>query len=146
MSQVLMFKQQPASDPVQEVFAHWVFMLGKNPKVCALGESRRKAIRKALALYDIETIMLAIEGCASSPFHNGENDRHTSYNDLTLILRDEQHVEKFAEMGEALREKAARRQAAASTEPSVVVDAEELKATREKLKAMAARSRVRRAL
>jgi hypothetical protein len=81
-------------------------MLGKNPKRCALGPDRRKIISKALALYDAETLELAIEGCAASAWHRGANDRDTEYAGLELILRDEAHIERFAELGERLREQA----------------------------------------
>lgn len=91
---------------VERIFAHWVFMLGKNPKRCALGPDRRKIISKALALYDAETLELAIEGCAASAWHRGANDRDTEYAGLELILRDEAHIERFAELGERLREQA----------------------------------------
>lgn len=88
---------------MQRVFAHWVFMMEKNAKRCALGPTRRRAIQKALALYDEETLLLAIEGCAASAFHRGENDRDKPFDDLELILRDEAHIERFAEDGERLR-------------------------------------------
>jgi hypothetical protein len=29
------------------------------------------------------------------PFNRGENDRRTVYNDLGLLLRDAEHIEKF---------------------------------------------------
>jgi hypothetical protein len=92
-----------ASAPVERVFEHWVFMLGKNPKRCALGPDRRKVISRALGLYDEDTLLLAIEGCAASAWHRGENDRGGEYTDITLILRDEAHIERFADEGEALR-------------------------------------------
>jgi len=91
------------SAAIQRVFAHWVFMMGKKPKRCALGPSRLKVITQALALYDEETVCLAIEGCAASAWHQGSNDRETAYHDLELILRDEAHIERFADEGEALR-------------------------------------------
>lgn len=100
-----------ASAAVERVFEHWVFMLGKNPKRCALGPDRRKVISKALSLYDEDTLLLAIEGCAASAWHRGENDRGGEYTDLTLILRDEAHIERFADEGEALRTRLEQEQA-----------------------------------
>lgn len=38
--------------PVERIFEHWVFMMGKKPQRCALGPSRRKVVAAALALYD----------------------------------------------------------------------------------------------
>lgn len=100
-----------ASAAVERVFAHWVYMLGKNPKRCALGPDRRKVISKALGLYDEDVLLLAIEGCAASAWHRGENERGDEYTDLTLILRDEAHIERFADEGEALRSRLEQEQA-----------------------------------
>lgn len=120
------------SAAVERVFAHWVFMLGKNPKRCALGPDRRKVISRALALYDEDAVLLAIEGCAASAWHRGENDRGGEYTDLTLILRDEAHIERFADEGEALRTRldqeqtrqapAANEAVAAWVDPAVVAE------------------------
>lgn len=125
--------------PVERVFDHWVFMLGK--RRAALGPARRKAIERALALYDEETLQLAIEGCAASAWHAGQNDRGRAFDDLELILRDEAHVERFAADGEALRERAERelaRQAQASKEAERVVEIDPAagQAARERLRAV----------
>lgn len=108
-----------AADPVQRLFDHWVFMLGKNPKRCALGPTRRKVIAAALALYDEETLELAIEGCAASAFHAGENDRGKAYDDLELIFRNEAKVETFAADGEKLRDRAAAEMRPATPLPEI---------------------------
>lgn len=97
-----------AASPAQRLFAHWVWMMGKNPTRCAIGPKRARVLDDALKLYDEETLMLAIEGCAASPWHAGRNDRNREYNDIELILRDEAHIERFAAEGEALRERLAR--------------------------------------
>lgn len=99
---------EQAATPAERVFAHWTFMLGKNPKRTALGPVRRRVIERALALYDEETLLLAIEGGAASRWHAGENDRGRAFDDIELWLRDEAHIERFATDGEALRERAAR--------------------------------------
>jgi hypothetical protein len=97
-----------ASPAVVRIFGHWVDMMGKNPKRCALGPDRRRSISRALELYDEETLLLAIEGCATDPWHLGDNDRRTEYTDIALILRDEAHIERFAAKGEEARERAER--------------------------------------
>ena len=43
---------------IGRVFAHWVFMLGKNPRRCALGPGRRKAIDRALALPNKPAVLM----------------------------------------------------------------------------------------
>jgi hypothetical protein len=133
----------PQKAAVDQVFEHWVFMLGKNPRRCALGPERRKVINRALGLYDLETLLLAVEGCSASEFHNGGNDDGRTYTDLELILRDERHIERFAEMGEALRERAAQlraQQRQADTVPSIApaVDPAAVAAQREALRKLAA--------
>lgn len=114
-----------ARTAVERVFDHWVVMLGKRRAM--LGPTRRRSIERALALYDEETLQLAIEGCAASAWHAGQNDRGRAFDDLELILRDEAHVERFAADGEALRERAARelarqQQAARDAARAVVVE------------------------
>ena len=131
-----------APGPVERLFAHWVFMMGKNPRRCALGPTRRKALVQALKLYPEAELALAIEGCAASPFHAGENDRETEYNDLTLIMRDEAHIERFAALGQQLREQMAAAQASeqrAASSQAPQVSAEQAAADRERVRAWAAR-------
>lgn len=101
--------EHSAQTPCERVFGHWVFMLGKNAARTALGPARRKVIERALGLYDEGTLLLAIDGCAASAWHAGENDRGRTFDDIELILRDEAHVERFAADGEALRERVRRR-------------------------------------
>lgn len=125
--------------PTARIFAHWVFMLGK--RRAALGPGRRKAIERMLALYDEETLQLAIEGCAASAWHAGQNDRGRAFDDLELILRDEAHVERFAAEGEALRERAERDvaralQAGRDAERVVEIDPAAGHAARERLQAV----------
>ncbi len=138
-----------ALSPEQRVFDHWVWMMGKAPRRTVLGPERRKVLRRALELYDVETLMLAIEGCAGSAWHAGDNDRGTAYNDLELILRNERNVERFADMGEHLRAKALRQaqrereaQAQASAQPVPELGAEaageDAAKWRERLRALAA--------
>ena len=129
--------------PTERVFGHWVWMLNKPRTRTALGPTRKRAIEKALELYDEDVLMMAIEGCAASRWHAGDNDRGKTYNDLELILRDEARIERFAELGEqvrqrALREASAQRQAAAA-EPAAAPDAALILAERERVRALAAR-------
>lgn len=126
----------------ERVFDHWVYMLGKNPRRCALGPTRRKVIDRALGLYDEETLLLAIEGCAASAWHAGANDREREFNDIELILRDEAHIERFAADGEALRERLKRRlEKQAEVVPIQAPDPEREAVFREKVRAMAQAAR-----
>lgn len=130
----------PDRTPVERVFDHWVFMLGKHPRRTALGPTRRRSIERALALYDEETLLLAIEGCASSAWHAGDNDRGRAFDDLELILRDEAHIERFAELGQKLRDRLRDRDAQArAVVPIATPDAAAVAEQRERLRQAAAR-------
>lgn len=134
----------PAPDAVRRLFDHWVFMLGKNPKRVALGPERRKVIGRALQLYEVEVLEMAIEGCAASEWHAGENDRGTTYQDIELILRNEAHIERFAALGEQLRIKVANEAARARAQASAPVppqDAAAAAETRQRLFERAAQMR-----
>ena len=108
--------------PVTRVFRHWVLMMGKSAGRCALGPTRRRVIERALGLYDEETLLLAIEGCAASAWHAGQNDRGKAFNDLELILRDEKHIEGFASDGEELRLRHERDQRRRASEQAAALD------------------------
>lgn len=128
----------------ERVFDHWVWMLNKPRTRTALGPTRKRAIERALELYDEDVLMMAIEGCAASRWHAGDNDRGKAYNDLELILRDEARIERFAEAGEqvrqrAVRDAAAQRQAAATQHIAPEHDAAAVLAERERVRALAAR-------
>lgn len=135
-----------AKTPVERVFAHWVFMLGKNPRRCALGPTRRRVIERALELYEEDVLCLAVDGNAASAWHAGENDRRTAYNDIELILRNEATIERFAEAGERLRQRALRqRQADAQAAPDAPqADPALVAEQRERLRKMAAQLAGRR--
>lgn len=129
---------------VVNVFEHWVFMFGKRPGRCALGPERTKAIERALALYGgPEMAMLAIEGASSCEWNAGHNPSGTVYDDVGLILRNEAQIERFAALGEKLREQAAEQEQQAAVGPATQAgpsEAEEAagRAARERLRAYAA--------
>lgn len=76
------------------LFEHWQRVHGHpNAK---LDGKRRRAIERALKSHGEAMVRAAIDGCAKSPFHKGQNDRGQVYDDLTLILRDASKIESFA--------------------------------------------------
>lgn len=88
------------SDSVQVIFAHWQQQLGKPDSV--LTPKRRALILARLREgYSVADILRAIDGNKSSKFHQGENDRKTVYNDLTLICRSGEKLEWFRDMTKA---------------------------------------------
>lgn len=81
---------------IQEIFHYWQEKF-KRPKA-KLSEKRRKKIESALSGYGYDVVIDAIDGCANSPFHMGQNDRGMVYDDIELILRDEQKIENFCKL------------------------------------------------
>ena len=58
--------------------------------------NRRLAVKRRLGQgYTVDYLCQAIEGLASSDFHNGDNDRGQLYNELTWLLKSEENMEKF---------------------------------------------------
>jgi hypothetical protein len=85
-------------DPaVAQVWDHWLTVVhGTKPGLRpALSDKRARAIRKALKSYPVEICCKAIDGIMLSPFHLGKNARNKRYTDITLILRDPEHIERF---------------------------------------------------
>ena len=83
-----------AGGVVVELFRHWQ-RVHKHP-TAKLDAKRRKAIERAVKSHGADVVRAAIDGCAKSAFHQGENDRGQVYDDLTLILRDASKIEGFA--------------------------------------------------
>jgi hypothetical protein len=87
--------------PVNEVFQHWQTVMGKRKAV--LDPKRRRLITAALKAYDLATICASITGYTRSPHHMGQNETHTRYDSLELILRDSQHIEAGLGFGGPVR-------------------------------------------
>lgn len=91
----------PTSDPVEIVFNLWVETMRADRKVQpALTKLRRRKINWAVETYGLDTCLAAVRGCANSDFHMGRNSQRQEYNDIELIFRDAQRIEKFAELGQ----------------------------------------------
>ncbi len=84
---------RPTTDEVKQVFDYWVVRTGRAKPV--LGEKRRAKIVRALKNYSVEKLKTAIDGCMKSPYHQGDNETGTKYDDLELILRNETKIEFF---------------------------------------------------
>jgi hypothetical protein len=88
----------PTKSEVVKVFEAWVAATGKDPGRTRLDDKRRRKIVDALKTYPVNEVIEAVEGWKHSPFHAGENERGTVYNDLTLILRDSANIERFRDL------------------------------------------------
>ena len=96
-------------EDVVRVFSHWQVIMD-HPRA-RMDLARAKIIRARLQDgYTLEDLCLAIDGNAASAWHQGENDRHTRYDQLSLILRDGEHVERFMEAGERAHKMLAQRE------------------------------------
>jgi len=95
---------EPKSPPIKEVdfrrvqgvFEYWCEVFDKRSDTI-LDEKRRKAINRALNLWTLDTIKLAILGCSLTAWNMGQNPSSKKYTDITLILRDAEHVDRFSE-------------------------------------------------
>lgn len=81
-------------DPVILVFEAWKTSTGRNGHT-QLDEKRKRAIVQALKRYPLHDVIDAVEGWRMVAHNRGENDRHRPYNELTLLLRDADHIERF---------------------------------------------------
>lgn len=85
---------------IEEVYQHWQQVMEK-PR-SRIDDIRKKAISGRLRDgYTVADLKDAIQGCAFSRFHRGENDRQKKYQDISLICRDAYHVDQFIEIFEA---------------------------------------------
>lgn len=90
----------PIASQVREVFAHWASERGKivrSPAAPKLDPKRARLIEARLREgYGVDRLRAAISGACATPFNRGENERGSVYLDLGLILRDADHIERFA--------------------------------------------------
>ena len=78
----------------EDVFHHWQAVVNK-PRA-KMDVKRRKLISDRLKDgYSYQDMIDAISGCFLSPFHQGENENHQKYDDIGLILRDAERMDKF---------------------------------------------------
>ncbi|AIA55788.1 hypothetical protein Acaty_c1929 [Acidithiobacillus caldus ATCC 51756] len=78
------------------VFVHWQKTM--NCPKAKLDNKRKTRIEWGLKTYDLDSCIAAIDGCARSKWHMGQNDRGLKYNDITLIFRDSEKFERFLAM------------------------------------------------
>ena len=84
---------KPASTDVMKVYTYWQKVMGKQRS--KLDNNRRGLIERALKNYSVDDLKQAIDGCAASPFHMGQNRDKKKYNGLELILRNSEKIEGF---------------------------------------------------
>jgi hypothetical protein len=92
-------EQARPDDPTAAVFDAWRESTGKHR--AQLDDKRLRKIKAALRTYPLPDVLDAVRGWANSPHHRGENDQGTVYNELTLLLRDAEHIEHFRDLWRA---------------------------------------------
>jgi hypothetical protein len=94
-------------EAVVDIFDFW--KQSSNHPRARMDDKRARYIRRALDWgYEPADLKLAIYGCCTSPWHNGQNERGGVYTDLTLILRDGDHIDRFMKTGEYALQRAFR--------------------------------------
>ncbi|HBD7468636.1 TPA: hypothetical protein ACUTUG_000734 [Legionella pneumophila] len=79
---------------VEDIFQHWQDTMDRQK--ARLDKKRQNIIKSALKLgYTPDELKQAIDGCAKTPHNMGKNDRNQTYNDISLIFRDADHIERF---------------------------------------------------
>jgi hypothetical protein len=81
------------------IFEYWVKKFNKR-KTTVFDAERKKKVLAALEIYPVEDCFLAIDGCAISPHHNGQNQTGQKYNELELIFRKPTKTDFFIELAE----------------------------------------------
>jgi hypothetical protein len=85
------------TEAIKEVFEYWKEQCDHSRAL--LDSKRAGLILQQLKLgRTIQDLKLAIDGASIDPFSQGKNDRHQKYDDISLILRDAPHVEKFIDI------------------------------------------------
>lgn len=77
----------------QELFNYWQTTM--NHPRAKFDANRKRKVAQALKLYSLEDLKKAIDGCSLTPYNMGKNDGGHVYDDICLIFRDADHIERF---------------------------------------------------
>lgn len=83
-------------EQAREIFEYWKKVM--NHPGADYSQTRQKKIEARLKKYSVEQITEAIDNCSKSPFHMGENDRNEVFDDIELICRNSEKLERFLNM------------------------------------------------
>lgn len=78
----------------QEIFEFWKTTMGKTGRTM-FSPKRKKAVLARLKDYPVDDIRFAIMGCAGSDWNMGRENKKVVHNDLELICRDTEHLERY---------------------------------------------------
>lgn len=82
-------------DAVQRLFGYWQRRTG-HERARLTPERASRILARLRQGYSEAEIQAAIDGCAASEFHSGQNGTGTVYDDIELICRNGSNVERFA--------------------------------------------------
>jgi hypothetical protein len=86
-----------AQNDVRVVFDAWCTATNRTDRT-RLDDKRRRVIAQALKSYPVDDLVDAVRGWRHSTFHTGTNENRRVYNDLSLLLRDSEHIERFRDL------------------------------------------------
>lgn len=90
-------KRKQLLDNTREIFEHWKAVMEK-PRAQLTADRSAKIHARLNEGYSTRDIKLAIDGCANSAYHRGQNDTGMSYDDLEFICRHGSKIEKFRDL------------------------------------------------
>lgn len=97
-SLVDIFETEINFNSCNEVFEYWKTTM--NHPRAKFDNKRKRVISRALNFgYSLSDLKQAIDGCANTPYNMGKNDTGSVYDDIGLILRDADHIERFMNNG-----------------------------------------------
>lgn len=84
---------EPVVSPVAAVFEHWRTTMGKDPNRTRLTRKRKSKITQRLKRFTVDELKEAIDRVAASDWH-----MDNGHNDLELICRSDDNVEKYRDL------------------------------------------------
>lgn len=90
-------KSPTPPDATTLIFDAWLASTERSARTVFEGK-RKRVVRNALKRYPVIDLLDAVDGWRFSAHHRGDNATGTVYNELTLLLRDAEHIEKFRDL------------------------------------------------
>jgi len=87
---------------VHRLYAIWVQVTGRHPGKTKLTKKRERMLKDRVKEYGPERVLAAIKGVRLDPWNSGQDPRTGGkrYDDLTLICRNGENIERFADLYE----------------------------------------------
>lgn len=127
-----------AVDVALQVFNVWRELLRHGvPTARTLSPQRRALLESSSSSFDVEVLVLAVEGCAASAFCQGANRSGAKFDSIEWIFGGgDARIERLAELGLKARRMLADEQRVRSAPPSAAEDPARVQAARERLRVL----------